>query len=571
MEYLLKASVVVAIFYSCYYLFLQRDTFFQSNRWFLLLGLLIAFCIPFIVIPIYIEQAYTPIQDFIYVNNDISSGTEESFNLTQIISVLYIIGVVFFLTRFIIQVYSLRRVLIYDKKKKSNRFTFIETSNDLPPFSFFKWIVYNPNQFSETELKQILTHEKVHAYQLHSIDILISQLATIILWFNPFMWLYKKTLQQNLEFIADNTAHHKANCKKSYQHLLLKTSLPNHQLALTNNFYNSLIKKRIVMLHKNKSKNRNLWKFTLILPLLALFLLSFNTKEVITYDNTLDATETITETLEPNGDMEMVLITKDFKDEDFKKIKDQFAKKGITLKFKSIKRNDKGEITAIKIDVKSKTSNSNYNVDSDEPINPIKISFDTEGNNISISNPSDGHFGKGNGYVYVSKDGNHKIHKTGKGNNTFVFRSDDEHEHDGENENEEDKNVFIIKKNGKIHEVKNVHKDKNVHLIKGDGDEIIEFISNGEDDGSVVWEDKDENVFKIKTVGKGNNKIFISGDSENKPIFILDGKEVSKEVIDELDSDNIEKMEVLKGDSTTKEYGDKGKNGVIIITTKTKE
>ena len=66
-------------------------------------------------------------------------------------------------------------------------------------------------------------------------------------------------------------------------------------------------------------------------------------------------------------------------------------------------------------------------------------------------------------------------------------------------------------------------------------------------------------------------KIFISGDSENKPIFFLDGKEVSKEVIDELDSDNIEKMEVLKGDSATKEYGDKGKNGVIIITTKTKE
>ena len=94
------------------------------------------------------------------------------------------------------------------------------------------------------------------------------------------VWLYKKDLKQNLEFIADKNAQANTNCKKSYQHLLLKTSVPNYQVALTNNFYNSSIKKRIVMLHKNRSHKRNQLKFLLVLPALVLFLMSFNTKEI---------------------------------------------------------------------------------------------------------------------------------------------------------------------------------------------------------------------------------------------------------------------------------------------------
>ena len=584
MEYLLKASAIITIFYICYNIFLQRETFFQSNRWFLLLGLITAFCIPFIVIPLYIEQTVAPIQDFILTENNITNITEESISIIEIFSTLYFIGIAFFFIRFIIQLYSLAKVLINSKKEKNNRYTFIKTTCELSPFSFFKWIVFNPSQFNETELKQILTHEKVHAYQLHSIDILISQLATVILWFNPFIWLYKKKLQQNLEFIADNTAHHKANCKKSYQHLLLKTSLPNHQLALTNNFYNSLIKKRIVMLHKNRSKNRNLWKFSLILPVLALFLMSFNTKEIITYDNSLDTTEANVENLSSKGDIEMVLITKDFTEVDFKKIKDQFAEKGVTLKFKGIKRNKKGEITAIKIEVNSKNSNANYNSDSDDPIKPIKITFDSEGNNVSIGNASDAHFKKGDGYTFVTTDGNHKSHSSGKENNVLILKSGD---------NDDNENVFIIKKIGKIHEEKNIHKDKNVHIIH-DANEIIELKGNGkdkpkiiisrdkdgkvvkewisdEDDDNEVWVTDDDNTFKVKTLGKGKNKFFISGDGENNPIFILDGKEVSKKVIDELDTDTIDKVKVLKGESATKEYGSKAEHGVIIITSKTKD
>ena len=107
----------------------------------------------------------------------------------------------------------------------------------MSPFSFFNWIVYNPAQFSSIELEQIITHEKVHANQKHSLDILLTHISTIVLWFNPFIWFFSNVLKQNLEFIADKETPKQTSSKKSYQYTLLKTSMPSHQLALSNSFY----------------------------------------------------------------------------------------------------------------------------------------------------------------------------------------------------------------------------------------------------------------------------------------------------------------------------------------------
>jgi TonB-dependent SusC/RagA subfamily outer membrane receptor len=572
----------------------------------------------------------------VLVNSNTVTSTEETVTLIQILSAIYVTGVIFFLIRFIIQMQSLRLVLINNEKKTKQRFTLIETSNQLPPFSFFKWIVYNPNQFNDIELNQILTHEKAHAHQYHSIDILISQLATIVLWFNPFIWLYKKKLQQNLEFIADHTANHKANCKKSYQQLLLKTSVPNHQLALTNNFYNSLIKKRIVMLHKNKSQNRNLWKFTFILPLLALFIMSFNTKEIIVNIAQKSPNDSTIKTPEATGEIIEVIISKDSKETDLKLIKADFKKVGVTLKFSGIKRNDNNEIIAIKAEFKSTEGNSgNFILKGDKPIKPFSFHYDQDNGNIGFNgNVSSHDFRKAEQLQYFTKDGKHKIQKSGKGNNTFVFTSDDE------NENDDDENIFIIEKDGKIHEIKKgnkyinevrvlntdtlfaenqyrfrlnnseiIHSDsikaidtvfyvkKDIHVIRGDNDSIIEiksgennkhkiFVSkdkNGnvvkewisdEGDDNDVWVDEDKNTFiirtdtlKLTTEEKSENKLFISDDDENNALFIVDGKEVSKKDLD-VDPNNIASVNVLKGKAATKLYGDKGKDGVIVITTK---
>jgi bla regulator protein BlaR1 len=278
MEYLLKVAAVVTIFYGIYKLFLQRDTFFESNRWFLLMGLVSSLLIPLIVIPLYIEYMPVSFENILITEQHTTEIREKHFNIFDYLPFIYGLGVVFFAGRFFIQLVSLIKLFHKNQSLKKDGYMFIETQSNTSPFSFFKWIVYNPKVFTQTELEHIIEHEKTHAKQFHSVDILISQLFCVLLWFNPFMWLYNKDLKQNLEFIADKRTLNQYSCKKSYQYTLLKTSMPSHQMALSNHFYNSLIKKRIVMLHKSKSKKINQLKYALVFPALLGFLISCNSE-----------------------------------------------------------------------------------------------------------------------------------------------------------------------------------------------------------------------------------------------------------------------------------------------------
>lgn len=655
MEYLIKASAVILIFYVCYKLFLQRETFFQTNRWYFLVGLIIALLIPLVVIPIYIEYVpNTPESIMLIDPNIISAESKETpFDYLQLIYWAYNIGLVVFLGKLCIELLSLQFLFKRHNHFKNESLNFIETNTNIPPFSFFNWIVYNPSKYSKEELNHIINHEKAHAKEFHSIDIILTQLACVIFWFNPFMWLYKKELQQNLEFIADKKAQDYSKCEKSYQLILLKSCVPNHKFILTNNFYNSQIKKRIIMLHKSKSKKLNAWKYLLTLPILGLFLMSFNTEKIFIEienpsekDNIIQSeasaqlnnfyeTIEIDKKSEPKtetkataltnqkesskskpiakatpktnkktsnnviGDVSITLITKNTTDTELDKIKNQLKKKGLIVKFKGVKRNNKGEITAIKIDAKSKKSSTNYQVSSDdETIEPIKIVFDEDNNSISIGNGQSKH-GE-NIYVYETHEGGkHKIHKSGSGSNVFVITED---EHDEEHEHEEHEHdyetKYIVKTNGKKGKVKTIKSNKKVHVISGDDDnEIIEIIVdedgnkneeiiivNGkkvditevkdkiivEGKSKNVWVSKDGSNEDIVTIENGDSKsnIFISTDNKKDPLIILDGKEASKKELKDLDSNKIESVIVLKDKKATEKYGDKGKDGVIIIKTK---
>ena len=562
MDYFIKASAILAIFYIVYKLLLERETFFQSNRIFLIVGIISSLCIPLIVVPIYTEQQITTLPFIIdNVNATAPTATEESFDWMQLIQTIYLTGVLLISIKLLISLSSLLRFIIIGNSKNIEGFKIIETDAAISPFSFFQYIVYNPTLFKQEELTQILTHEKVHAYQWHSFDVLLSQVMTITFWFNPFSWFYKKDLQQNLEFIADSVSQEQLTCKKSYQKLLLKSSTNTNQLALANNFYNSLIKKRIIMLHKNKSQNKNQWKFALVLPLLTAFILTFQTKVVAQKPSVKEI-----KVKEVHENIEAFLITKETKD--FDKLTTLFSEKEITAKFKNIKRNSDDEITGIKIDLSSKHSSANFSTSSDEPINTIKISFEKGGKNLSIGNTTE------------------HSHLHEKGENVFVIRTNDgDHEKhiikeiktDGENpqviEIEKGKNVWVTKDGDKTieiitdegdHKVVEVKSDKNVWVTR-DGDkekhEVIEIKTEGETGGAIfIREDTD---------GESDVQIKLS-DSDKKPLIIVDGKEMPYKTMEDLDPNKIESMNVLKGESAEKKYGDKAKNGVIEITTKKK-
>ena len=151
---------------------------------------------------------------------------------------------------------------------------------DVVPFSFGNGIFLNQNLHSPDEIPEIIKHEFVHVEQKHTIDVLFSEFLCMLLWYNPFVWLLRLAMRQNLEYIADNFVLEKGTDKKNYQYLLLKV-MSDQPISITNPFNFSSLKNRIIMMNKIKSARVNLVKFLFALPLLAFLLLAFRNQETI--------------------------------------------------------------------------------------------------------------------------------------------------------------------------------------------------------------------------------------------------------------------------------------------------
>ena len=548
MEYLLKASAVIAIMYLCFYLFLKKETFFEHNRWFLLTGLVLALIFPLIVIPVYI-----PVEPIANEVTTVITSTPSSFVVTpaevafdwyKLIPILYSIGLIVFSVQFIFQFGSLVLLLLKNPKHKDQHFTYVIVDTKISPFSFFKWIVYNPESYDAEELQLILTHEKVHVNQLHSIDIICTQLACILFWFNPLIWLYRKEVRQNLEYIADSKTQSLTNTTKEYQHLLLKTSVANHATIVSNNFYNSSIKKRILMLNKSRSNKKNQLKYLLILPLLAGLLMSMNTETVyIEAQNNSNTTEFInsitTESIK-------VKFTKNMSDESLDKMKTWLKTKKVTMTIKHIKRNSNSEISNLNIDFKTENGTTNYHVKDKDGIAPFEFKMD-----------DDGSFG-----VEVVQPNDHK-------NSTFII----EELRDSLDVIVED-SIYIITRTPKdkthMRKVTTSETSKDTIYFSMDSLEIKSQINKKSDfyyeDGS-----KPKIISKEITIHNPSNKAIYNSrfDSQNpKPLIIVNGKPATSEYLKTIDANDIESMTVLKGEDALDAYGKKGQNGVIVLTTK---
>ncbi|NNK75992.1 MAG: M56 family metallopeptidase, partial [Maribacter sp.] len=385
--YLLKVSGILTIFYLAYQAFLKRETFFSINRQFLISGIVTALLLPFVSLTNYIEIEATPI-NLVATQTAMATPIVEvrAFNWTALLFGIYSAGLLIFSTKFIVQLLSLFKLIKRNKIAKQGKFYHVETHKNIAPFSFFNHIFYNPTMYSPSELSAILKHEKAHSSQWHSIDVILSYLVAIGTWMNPFSWLYQNKIKQNLEFLADESATKEVMSVKKYQYTLLKVSGNQFFTPIVNNFYNSLIKKRIVMLNKSKSNKRNILKIALILPILAIFLVSFNTKDVyipIEYKNGVSLnTESTSEIIE-------ITIDKNTTDKQLSEIKKDLAKKGVDFSY-TVVHNSKNEITDISIDFSVKKENgktvrssSNFN-NGDDPIDPIHIFYDEDTNSISM-------------------------------------------------------------------------------------------------------------------------------------------------------------------------------------------
>ncbi len=381
--YLLKASALIAVFYLAYHFLVRKETFFNSNRWFLLIGLMTSVLLPLFFIKkiIWVQTPQINPTDLVAYTKQPTSVLQEipvveAFDWIQFIWISYVFIVLVLVIRIILNFTSLYRMLYQQQIIKKEQFKLVNLNENIAPFSFFNYIVYNSDLYSNEELQNILLHEKIHSKEKHSLDILITKLFCIVFWFNPFIWLYKKSITQNLEYIADQKAIEQLEDKKSYQRALLKVVSNQSCLSITNNFYQSLIKKRIIMLNKNQSHKRNLVKYTLILPLLIGFIFLFQIK-VIAQEKKQSTT-----TNKTHSDNEVnVTLNKNTTDAEMKNdiavLKKEYD---ITLKYSKVRRNNAGEITRIKAEFKDKDGNKGVSqVDGKEPIKPIHFYKNNKG------------------------------------------------------------------------------------------------------------------------------------------------------------------------------------------------
>lgn len=275
--YLLKVSVGTMLLYLCYNLFFSKDTFYLRNRIFLLGLLILSLIIPLlnvfnILIP---ESSIVPTNA---INSIILSGTSleatvsgkiTSFDLNSIIIWLYFSITSLFLLRILS---SVARTFIIIRKGmiQDNNYPKVVLSDmEHPPFSFFPYVVIQKKTFESGDYLEILEHETAHIKQGHTFDLLFSELLIAFLWFNPFMWLIKRSIVLNHEYLADNFSLKSSCSVKEYQYKLLNipTSLMN--IPLAHNF-SSLIKNRIVMINKKPTRKYAALKSIIILPVIAI-------------------------------------------------------------------------------------------------------------------------------------------------------------------------------------------------------------------------------------------------------------------------------------------------------------
>lgn len=281
--YLIKLSISLAVVYGFYWLLLRRLTFYNHNRWYLMVYPLLCFLVPFIDISPALDTVSTGNYKIVTLVPALPSFTGSTAYtpptfpvLTgwQWLYLLVLAGMCLLGVRLVLQFASFLRIRRKSTLVTSGSIRFYQVDADIIPFSFGNAIYLNQQLHEEKELKQIIKHEFVHIRQKHSLDMIFGELLCLLNWFNPFAWLIRKAIRQNLEFIADKKVLDSGTDRKQYQYLLLKV-IGNQRFSISTPFNFSSLKKRIVMMNKLQTSKVHLLKMLFMLPLAALVLVAF--------------------------------------------------------------------------------------------------------------------------------------------------------------------------------------------------------------------------------------------------------------------------------------------------------
>ncbi len=284
-NFILESGVSLSLLALIYVLFLRKETFFKLNRFFLLGAILFSVLLPFLKFRIFTPQpvmlaeiTVTPYNNLLEAvtiySHDLSGTVEHAILTTNSIIVAYLIGVAFFLTLFLFRVAQLVFIIRKNRVRYLDEFKLVVIDKEVSPFSFLDYVFVSRSLQKNEGYDRMIAHELEHVKQGHTIDVLILELLTVFQWFNPFMWMLRRAIRENHEFLADQAVLSSGVNRGYYKKLLLNQFLGN-QLVIANNFNYSLTKNRIKMMSKIKSSKFAIAKISLGLVVAAMLVVAF--------------------------------------------------------------------------------------------------------------------------------------------------------------------------------------------------------------------------------------------------------------------------------------------------------
>jgi hypothetical protein len=280
--FLFKVNVALVLFCLGYYLVLRHLTFYTLNRVYLVAAILFSTVYPNINLTDFAQrhqQLTEPVQSVILNWKAPAEKLVKPLyqpNYWQWVELIFWAGVALFAARLIMQLFSLYKIYSQSKPGQVHDHNVRLIPSDIGPFSFWRSIYINPAKLSPAELKSVLEHEQVHVNEWHTLDILLAELSTIFYWFNPGVWLMKKAVRENIEFITDRKILRKGMDSKEYQYSLVSISLATTPNTIVSHFNMSTIKKRIIMMNTKKSSGYTLTRYVFLVPAVIALLLVFS-------------------------------------------------------------------------------------------------------------------------------------------------------------------------------------------------------------------------------------------------------------------------------------------------------
>jgi beta-lactamase regulating signal transducer with metallopeptidase domain len=343
----IEANLVFAVLVALYCFLLRNSRQFALNRWILWGIVIFSFLIPQVPQP-FSGKKVQPIAQSVFsakekVVPSLDAGNpfltsqpqkeaekEAGVSLSSVLLMLYLSGFLFFLFRYSLRLFRLIRFLVLSEKKKTtDGYWMVTTNKAISPFSFFHFIVIGAQDRDVESNAPILKHEKIHADQWHSLDVIFSEWVKIILWFNPLSYWYARLVRNNLEYLVDQQILRSGIPRYEYQYHLLREGTAHLPFSFTNYYNHSFLKRRILMMNKQQNLKWNLLKTSFFIASLLPLVQMFGQSQV------------------SQGRNIAVIMTTEADVEELKKLQDELYKLDLHLVFDNLQLDTDGKIESV--------------------------------------------------------------------------------------------------------------------------------------------------------------------------------------------------------------------------------